>query len=118
MRDVDIGSTVAVASWLPPPSNILVSGGTYSFGAVPGATVQGAEIQNSQGERVWSISIFDGSTTTFTLPGLSPDPLPAGMLAFEASALKIPGADVGNFKLDDVRDQISGIAKDFVTFTH
>jgi hypothetical protein len=118
MRDVDVGSTVALAAWLPPPSNILVSGGTYSFGAVSGATVQGAEIQNIQGERVWSISIFDGSTTSFTLPGLSPDPLPAGTLAFEASALKIPGADVGNFKLDDVRDEISGIAKDFVTFTH
>ena len=28
MRDVDIGSTVALTSWLPPPSNILVSGGT------------------------------------------------------------------------------------------
>ena len=115
MRNVDIGSTVAVASWLSPPSNILASGGTYSFSAVTGATVQGAEIQNTQG-RVWSITIFDGSTS-FTLPGLSPDPLPAGMLAFEASALKIPGVDVGNFKLDDARDKIAGIAKDFVTFT-
>ena len=117
MRNVDVGSTVTLASWLPPPSNILVSGGTYSYGAVSGATVQGAEIQNIQGQRVWSITIFDGSTS-FTLPGLSPDPLPAGMLAFEASALKIPGVDVGNFKLDDARDKIAGIAKDFVTFTH
>jgi len=117
MRDVDIGATVALASWLPSPSNILVSGGTYSYGAVSGATVQGAEIQNIQGQRVWSITVFDGSTS-FTLPGLSPDPLPAGMLAFEVSALKIPGVDLGNFKLDDARDKIAGIAKDFVTFTH
>jgi hypothetical protein len=117
MHDVDVGSTVALSSWLPPPSNILVSGGTYSFSAVAGATVQGAEIQNMQGQRVWSMTIFDGSTS-FTLPGLSPDPLPAGMLTFEASALKIPGVDVGNFKLDDAKEKIAGIAKDFVTFTH
>ena len=32
------------------------------------------------------------------------------MLAFEASALQIPGVDVGNFKLDDARDKITGIA--------
>ena len=117
VHNADVGSTVALASWLPPPSNILVSGGTYSFSAVPGATVHGAEIQNIEGKRLWSISIFDGSSS-FTLPGLSPDPLPVGGLLFEASALKIPGVDVGNFKLDDVRDEIAGIAKDFVTFTH
>ena len=42
-----------------------------------GATLHGGEIQDMTGERVWSITIFDGSTS-FTLPGLSPDPLPAG----------------------------------------
>ena len=63
------------------------------------------------------MTIFDGSTS-FTLPGLSPDPLPVGMLAFEASAIAIPGTDVNNFKLDDARVKITAIAKDFVTFTH
>jgi hypothetical protein len=117
MRNVDVGATVAVASWLPPPSNILVSAGTYSFSAVAGATVAGGEIQNMQGQRVWSITVFDGSTS-FTLPGLSPDPLPAGTLTFEASALKIPGVDLGNFKLDDARNEITAVSKDFVTFSH
>ena len=69
------------------------------------------------GKRVWSITIFDGSTS-FTLPGLSPDPLPAGMLTFEASALQIPGINLGNVELDDARDKITGISNDFVTFTH
>jgi hypothetical protein len=108
---------VALSGWLPPPSNILVNGGTYSFSAVTGATVAGGEIQNMQGQRVWSITVFDGSTS-FSLPGLSPDPLPAGTLTFEASALKIPGVDVNNFKLDDARDKIAAVSKDFVTFTH
>jgi hypothetical protein len=117
MRNVDVGATVALSGWLPPPSNILVNGGTYSFSAVTGATVAGGEIQNMQGQRVWSITVFDGSTS-FSLPGLSPDPLPAGTLTFEASALKIPGVDVNNFKLDDARDKIAAVSKDFVTFTH
>jgi hypothetical protein len=117
MHDVNIASTVALSSWLPPPSNILASGGTYSFSAVSGATLQGGEIQDMTGKRVWSITIFDGSTS-FTLPGLSPDPLPAGMLMFQASALQIPGITLGNVALDDARDKITGISNDFATFTH
>jgi hypothetical protein len=116
LHEVNVASTVALSSWLPPPSNILVTAGTYSFSASPGATLHGGEIQSLDG-RVWSITIFDGSTS-FTLPGLSPDPLPAGTLTFEASALQIPGIDLGNVKLDDARDKITGIANDFVTFTH
>jgi hypothetical protein len=115
MHEVNVASTVALSSWLSPPSNVSVSGGTYSFTAATGATLHGGEIQGMEG-RVWSITIFDGSTS-FTLPGLSPDPLPAGMLTFEASALQIPGLDLGNFKLDDARDKIAGIANNAVDFT-
>ena len=78
--------------------------------------MQGGEILNITGQRVWSITVFDGSTS-FTLPGLSPDPLPTGTLTFEATAMQIPGADLGNFAIDDVRDKITAIASDFVTFT-
>ena len=61
MRNVDLAAPVAIASWLPPPSNILVSAGTFSFSAVSGATVHGGEIQNVQGQRVWSITVFAGN---------------------------------------------------------
>jgi len=117
MHDVNVSSTVALSSWLPPPSNILATGGTYSFSAVSGATLHGGEIQDMTGKRLWSITIFDGSTS-FTLPGLSPDPLPVGMLTFGASALRIPGISLGNVALDDAGDKITGISNDFVTFTH
>ena len=70
------------------------------------------------GERVWSIAIFDGSTS-FTLPGLSPDPLPAGDADVQASALQIPGINLGNVALDDARDKITAHRRsDVVTFTH
>jgi hypothetical protein len=116
MHEVNVASTVALTSWLPPPSNISTAGGTYSFSAVPGATVNGGELQDANGNRVWSITMFDGSTS-FTLPGLSPDPLPVGSLIFQASGLLIPGVDLTNLKLDDARDKITGIAQDVVTFT-
>ena len=45
----DVSSTVALSSWLPPPSNILATGGTYSFSAVSGATLHGGEIQDMTG---------------------------------------------------------------------
>jgi hypothetical protein len=116
VHDVNVASTVALSSWLPPPSNISVTNGTYSFSAVPGATIQGGEIQDANGNRVWSITVFDGSTS-FTLPGLSSDPLPAGTLTFEASAMQIPGVKVDNFTIEDVRSKIAAISNDFVTFT-
>jgi hypothetical protein len=116
-HDVDINSTVAVSNWLPPPSSISVLSGTYAFSAVAGATVHGGEIQNMLGDRVWSITIFDGPTS-FTLPGLSPDPIPVGTVNFQATALQIPGTDIGNFKIDDIKEKITAISSDVFTFTH
>ena len=116
LHDVNAGATVQLASWLPPPSTISTANGTFAFSAVAGATVEGGEIQDANGNRLWSVTLFDGSTS-FTLPGLSPDPLPAGMLQFQAQALQIPGLDLGNFTLDDARDKITGVANDVVMFT-
>jgi hypothetical protein len=117
VHEAAVDSTVSVPYWLPPPSNISVSNGGYSFSVVPGATIQGGEIHDTTGQRVWSISIFDYSTS-FKLPGLSPDPLPVGTLTFEATAMQIPNTNFGNFKIDDVRDKITALSSDVVTFTH
>jgi len=116
MHDIDASKTVQLTTWLAAPSTISTTSGTFSFSAVPGATIQQGEIQDANGNRLWQITLFDGSTS-FTLPGLSPDPLPTGTLTFEASALLIPGIDLGNFAVDDVKDNIAGIAQDDATFT-
>jgi hypothetical protein len=117
LHGVNIDSTVALSSWLPPPSRISVTNGTYAFTGVAGATLHSGEIQNMLGNRVWGITILDGSTS-FTLPGLSPDPIPVGTVNFQAQALQIPGTDLGNFKIDDVKDKIAAISSDVFTFTH
>jgi hypothetical protein len=117
MHDVNVASTVTLTSWLPPPSSLSAAAGTYSFSAVPGATIQGADLESAAGQRLWSISVFDGSTS-FTLPGLSPDPLLSGTITFIANAMQIPNTDLKNFAIDDVRDRIVGMSADYVTFTH
>jgi hypothetical protein len=115
LHGVDPAATVAVSAWLPPPGAISAAGGTYSFTAVPGASLHGAEIRTAAGDRAWSISIFDGSTS-FTLPGLSPDPLPSGMAGLAVSALQIPGVDVTNVSFDDAREQLTGLSSDAIMF--
>jgi len=55
-------------------------------------------------------------TTSFTLPGLSPDPLPLGTLRFAVSALRIPGVDVKNIVFDDLRDVLTDISTDEITY--
>ena len=115
LRGVNPSATVAVTSWLPPPTAIAMTGGTFSFTPVTGATVHGAELQTMDGQRRWSITIFDG-TTSFTLPGLAPDPLPLGTIRFAVSALRIPGADVKNIVFDDLRDVLTDISTDEITY--
>jgi hypothetical protein len=116
LRNVDIASTVAVSGWLAPPTGLMVSNGTFSFTPSAGATVHGAELQTQTGDRRWSITIFDGSTS-FTLPGLAPDPLPLGTIGFAVSALRIPGADLTDVAFDDLADALTDIATDRITYS-
>jgi hypothetical protein len=117
LRGVNASTTTAVDSWMLPPSSIAASSGTFSFAAVAGATLHGAEIQTAAGERVWSVSIFDGSTS-FTLPGLSPAPIPTGTVRLQVSALQIPGISLTNVRLDDARDKVTALSSDGINFTN
>jgi hypothetical protein len=116
LRGVNPSATTAVSSWLPPPTAIAMTGGRFSFTPVTGATVHGAELQTMDGQRLWSITIFDG-TTSFTLPGLSPDPLPLGTIKFAVSALRIPGVDLKDVAFDDLADVLTDISTDEITYS-
>ena len=69
------------------------------------------------GKRAWSITIFD-DTTSFTLPGVSPDPLAAGPALFSASGLVVPGFKVDDARFDELADKLTHIATDQIMFTH
>jgi len=114
---VDATKPVTSLNWLAPPTGLAVAGGTYSFTPAAGATVQGAELKTMAGQRAWSITIFD-DTKSFTLPGVSPDPLPAGPARFAASALVIPDFKASDAKFDDLSDKLTHIATDEIMFTH
>ncbi len=119
MHGVSPTSPVTLTAWLSAPTGIGASGGAYSFVPVTGATLHSAEFKDpSGGARTWSVTIFDGSAT-FTLPGLSPNPLltPSGMDTLTVSALVIPGIDLGNVGFNDAAQKLTGLATDQITFT-
>ena len=119
MHGVSATSPVAVSAWLPAPTGIAASGGQYSFVPVTGATLHGAEFKDPNGGgRTWSVTIFDGSTS-FTLPGLLPNPLAtsSGMDTLTVSALAIPGINLGNVRFDDATQKLTGLSTDQITFT-
>lgn len=117
LHGLDVSKTVAVPAWLPPPTAIMDAGGTYSFTPVTGATLHSAEIKNPDGSRAWSVTIFDGSTS-FTLPGVTPDPLVGGTDTLTISALQIPGVDLGNVAFDDAQQALTALSSDQIAFTH
>jgi len=117
VRGVDVSKTVPVATWLLPPTGITNTGGTTAFTPVAGATLHSAEIKNPDGDRAWSVTIFDGSTS-FTLPGVSPDPLVTGTDTLTVSALQIPGIDLTNVAFDDAQQALTALSSDQITFTH
>jgi hypothetical protein len=117
LHGVNPGGTVMLGSWLPPPAAITAAAGRYSFEAVAGATLHGAELKAaSADETLWSVSIFDGSTT-FTLPGLVPDPLPAGMVRLVTNAIEIPGINLRDVAFDQAREKLTRLSSDALTFT-
>ena len=116
LHGVNAAGTVEVKAWMLPPTGLSTAGGTFSFSPVAGATVHAADLDNAAGDRVWSISIFDG-TTSFTLPGVSPDPLPLGTVQFIVSAFKAPGANLSSFAFDDLQDQLTDLSSDAMAFT-
>jgi hypothetical protein len=114
---IDATKAVSAPSWLALPTGLTATGGTYSFTPVAGATVQGGELQTIAGKRAWSITIFD-DTTSFTLPGVSPDPLPAGASLFAVSAIVAPGFKPNDVKFDDLTNLLTQISSDQIMFTH
>jgi len=81
-----------------------------------GANVHGADFETMDGSRLWSVTLFDNSTS-FTLPGLSPDPLPAGMVRMKVNAIEIPGVDLNNVAFDDLADKLTRLSSNELIFT-
>ncbi len=117
LRGQDIGAAVNFPAWLPTPSDVTASQGTYSFGAAAGASVHVGEFRDSAGRPAWNVSLLDGRTS-FTLPTLTPDALPTGDVTLVVNALSLPSFDPMNFSVDALLPTVSAGSDNSTMFTH
>jgi hypothetical protein len=112
------GTAVTFGSWMSPPSAIAATtSGTYSFTAASGASLHMVNlIDPTGGNLLWSITLLDGSTS-FTLPTLSPSPVPAGALTMYVQGLTVPGFIPTDFTVADVTLKATSLASDQASVT-
>jgi hypothetical protein len=117
LRNKDISATIDFPSWLPTPSDVSAAQGTYSFGAVSGASIHTGEFTDSAGRPAWNFSLLDGRTS-FTLPTLTPDALPTGDVTLTVNAFTVPSFDPNDFSVDAILPTITAASDNSVMFTH
>lgn len=117
LRDIaDASAGIDMGEWLGLPLDLTVDAGNFSFVPVEGAGLHTIEILDDQGEEQWGLALVDGRTS-FTLPGLDPDPLPAGDLTFKVNAL-YGEFDLGEFSIEELIDTIERSSSNGATFTN
>ncbi len=104
LRDItDLTADIDLGDWLDLPTDIDLVSGEYSFTPVDGAALHTVSIVNTAGDTKWEAVLLD-DRIAFTLPGLSPDPIPS---TFDLSVSALEGSiDVTDFSIDDVIDSI------------
>ena len=117
LRDiVDASAGIDMGDWLDLPLQLAVDGGTFTFTPVAGVGLHTVDIDDAAGDRQWNIALVDGRTS-FTLPGLDPDPLPTGELTFKVNALQ-GDIDLGDFSIDELINSIERTSSNDATFTN
>lgn len=114
-RDVDVASTISIPEWLPPPSQLQATGGTYSFAGAADASAHAVTFVDAADRVVWSVTILDDSAS-FTVPTGAPDPLPSGGVEMRITAFLIPGFDPQEFSLDTFAHDLVAVSDDAIVF--
>ncbi len=112
----DPAQPVTAATWLPVPTDLAVSGGLYSFTSPAGANYRFSDFTVGS-ELVWTVGLFDGSTS-FRLPSLTPDPMPAGTIYWYCSAVEVPGWTPADFSIAATLQAPTSWSAASITFTH
>jgi hypothetical protein len=124
VRGADIMQTITFPAFQATPSNVTALSGTYSFTPANGAVMHTAEFI-SQGDLMdpdddvtaWNVALLDGSTS-FTLPAISPDPLPAGDVTLLVNAFNAAGFDPTDFEVQSLIDSLAALSSNTTDFTH
>lgn len=117
MRAADVTKEVVVPNYQATPTDVAGNGGVYSFKPVADATIHNVKFQVPMGDRAWNVTLYDGRTS-FSLPTLTPDPLPVGKLNMSVEALTIPGVNVQDFEAVSARDKLTALSENGVEITH
>jgi hypothetical protein len=118
VRRAQSSGTFTAGTWLAPPSSVVLTRTTASWGTVSGATVIGIEF--TQGTttvtHLLDMTVFDGSTSV-KIPELVA--LPAtGVLDAKLNAIGATGLDVGSFGLDAEKTKLDRVSAQPVTIAN
>jgi hypothetical protein len=69
------------------------------------------------GNRAWNVALYD-ERTSFSLPALTPDPLPVGKLNMSVEAVTVPGVDIQDFDVTSARDKLTALSENGIEITH
>ncbi|HUH02893.1 MAG TPA: hypothetical protein VML75_12935 [Kofleriaceae bacterium] len=110
LRDLGtLGAEVEFGAWMDQPANLAYDGSAYSFTPVNSATLHTAKLRRTNGTVLWNIALIDGRSS-FVLPAISPDPLPAGELELIVDTLE--GAiDLEDFAIDELVESFERVSK-------
>ena len=116
-RGVNPGAgAIVLPAFLATATDITAAAGTYSFTPALEASLHTGSFSGADGA-VWNLAFLDGRTS-FTLPMLAADPLPAGTVRLKISGIELPAFDALNFQLEGIFDQLNRIAENELEFSH
>ncbi len=111
----DVSTGLDFGAWLELPSALSLTAGEYSFAPVTDVVMHTTSLSEPGGDEVWNIAVFDGRTS-FALPEISPDPLPAGDIDMTVTALE-GEVDLTDFSIDEFTDTVHRTSSNTATFT-
>jgi hypothetical protein len=111
-------ATIDFGAWAAPPTGLSATGGTYAFTPVASASLHTVKLLQSGTTTTvaWNVALLDGSAS-FSLPAISPSPLPSGAMTMRAEALELTAFDPTNFSVTTLRDEALRHSGDQIDFT-
>jgi hypothetical protein len=107
----NVTGTATIPTWLAPPT--ISAGATISV--TGGGNFHTAQLTRN-GDTLWNITVLD-STTSVTLPAVTPDPLGAGPADLAVSAAEAPGFDPTSFDVPATKKALIRAAGAKATFS-
>jgi hypothetical protein len=111
----DLSGGIEFGEWMLLPTDIAETQGEYSFTPVDGSALHTVGFNDLQGDEVWGVALLDGRTS-FSLPPVTPDPIPSGSYDIIVQALD-GDIDLQDFAIDELIDRFDRVSSNRKTIT-